>query len=188
MRVLRLKARSLFLLLAVSFIFIFPNMSIAKDKNVGPFGMNVGKDTFGALKNEFDEYNCNYNQYSAITSGVLVRCSSRNFDFDDLLGDVLLIFDDDNKLDAAVLTISKHKFDNILSSLSSKYKVIEKHKQFVGDAYAKLKGGNINIVLQAPHLSFEMSLIYSTDNFDKKLKEYTQQEQQEQKSKQRKNL
>ena len=184
----RLKMRNLFLLLAVSFIFIFPNTSLAKDENVGPFGLNVGKDTFDTLKNEFDEYNCDYNQHSAITLGVLVKCSSRNFDFDGLLGDVLLIFSDDNRLDAAVLAISKHKFDSILSSLSSKYKIIQKHKQFVGDAYAKLKGGNINIVLQAPHLSFEMSLIYSTDNFDKKLKKHTQQEQQEQKSKQRKKL
>lgn len=184
----RLSARKSFLLLAVSFIFIFPNMPAAKSENVGPFGLDVGKDTFEILKKAFDESNCDYSQNSAITSGKLVVCPSRSFDFDGITDDVIFIFSKDNKLDAVLLTISKNNFESILSSLSSKYKVIEKHQQFVGDAYAKLRGGNINIFLQAPHLSFEMSLIYSTDDFDKKCSKRQKQKIEDKKRKQNSNL
>jgi hypothetical protein len=44
--------------------------------------------------------------------------------------------------------------------LRKKYKVVSQQIPFVGDAHARLTQGTSVILLDAPHLSFEMTLNY----------------------------
>jgi len=182
-----------FLFLATA-LFALLSPLPARSENVGPFGFGVGTDTFTAIKSDLDNYRCDYDDLSAITLGKLAICPSQNFNFDGLTGSVTLVFDEDEKLSAISMNILKSRdlnnsrFDIILKSLTSKYKLVRKNKPFVGDTSAILKKGDVNISFEAPHMSFEMSLVYSTDTFDKKLKTYNNNRQQERNAIQRNQL
>ncbi len=54
-------------------------------------------------------------------------------------------------------------FKKTLATLSGKYKLVEKRAPFVGDSYAKFRQGDSIVGLDAPHLSFNMSLRYLTN-------------------------
>lgn len=70
------------------------------------------------------------------------------------------------------MTLPKDSFPKTLSALSGKYKLVDKQVPFVGNASAKLQQGDSLIEMNAPHLSFEMSVSYMT----KSLKQaFTQQ-------------
>ena len=55
-------------------------------------------------------------------------------------------------------------FRKTLATLSGKYKLVEKRVPFVGDSYAKFRQGDSIVELDAPHLSFNMSLRYLTND------------------------
>lgn len=70
----------------------------------------------------------------------------------------------------------KDSFAKTLSALSGKYKLLEKQVPFVGNASAKLQQGESVIEMNAPHMSFAMSVHYLT----KSLKQaFTQQASRE---------
>ena len=129
-------------------------------------GLEMGKSTVSALKNKFEVESQGINQwsrgemYSIDTAGIPI----------DGIKNALAIFNTDGKLDCVLLTIQKHRFDELSSSLQKKYKVTKKVKPFVGDSYVHFKDGNTLIELDAPHMSFAMTLIYMQEDFKKSFK------------------
>lgn len=80
------------------------------------------------------------------------------------LKDIAFVFDKNDKLDAVLMTFPKDSFKETLRMLSGKYKAVDRRVPYVGNAYVKLKQGNSIIELEAPHMSFEMTLCYMTDS------------------------
>ena len=64
---------------------------------------------------------------------------------------------------AVVITANKSDFKGLFESLSKKYILKEKIMPFVGDKSAVFQAdNNVFVILDAPHMSFEIELIYIT--------------------------
>jgi hypothetical protein len=59
----------------------------------------------------------------------------------------------------------------ICKALAGKYKLVRKNQPFVGDAQATFRQGDSSIELDAPHLSFSMTLSYMTNTLQKAFKQ-----------------
>jgi hypothetical protein len=106
-----------------------------------------------------------------------------------------LIFDKDGKLMAVLMTFSKSgsgqhipEFNYYYKLLREKYKLVGSRIPFVGDTWAKFVDGNTEIILEAPHLSFTMTLLYAHKNFLKKAKEQSQQEEEQERRRTKQSL
>jgi len=51
----------------------------------------------------------------------------------------------------------------VITTMSKKYKLINKNIIFVGDAYARFKQGDFTIEVIAPHMEFDMEIRYLSD-------------------------
>jgi len=80
----------------------------------------------------------------------------------DGLQEITFIFDEEEVLQGVLLTLPK-RFRPTFETLRKKYKVVSQRIPFVGDAHARFSQGASAIILDAPHLSFEMSLHYLSD-------------------------
>lgn len=161
-----------FILLLVGVVVAFANPA--------PFGFELGKATYSEVTAKYPAKQSGTNEYS---QGKVIAVDKSNFELNGLQGDVIFTFDTNDKLIAVVAILHKDKFDDIFSSLR-KYKLVSKNVPFVGNKSAKFKDGTCEIILDAPHLSFQMELIYVMSDFYKKLQNSTKQEEQNRKSKQ----
>lgn len=73
-------------------------------------------------------------------------------------------------------------FDRIYQNLAEKYSLVRKDVPFVGDKYVRFEQGDTIIEIDAPHMSFDMAVIYMTADF-KKQSEKTSHEEEMQKQK-----
>ena len=155
----------------------------AWSENVGPFGFEVGEDKFEGINDRLDRYYCKYG-ISEITSGKIAVCPSKKFDLDGLPkhNKVIFIFNEDSTL-ICISMVLFDNFDIILSSLSSKYEIVL-NKDGLIENHAILKSGNVNIYLNNNFKQSGIELIYSTDEFDKKIKNYNEKKQKDKINKQ----
>lgn len=155
-------------------LLAFPVTTLA---DPAPFGLEIGKATIKDVKAKFGAERTGINKYS---NGEMFDLDVSSINFDGLQK-ATVIFSQDGKLLAVLTTLPKHKFDYLMSNLSSKYKVVSKNIPFVGNKSAKLVDGNTEITLEAPHLSFEMEMNYINKGL---WKSYKSQSTDEQKKKQ----
>jgi hypothetical protein len=156
-------------------IFLLPVIVFADPK---PFGLQIGQTTIKEVQNKFKVKYAGINKYS---QGKMFYLNPKDLNFDGL-EEVLLIFSKDKKLLAVLLQIQKSRFDDIFNLLNSKYKLLNKRIPFVGNKEAKFINGNTEIILYAPHMSFDMKLYYIDKDLWKIYKQ-TQQKEQIQKEK-----
>jgi len=78
-----------------------------------------------------------------------------------------LVFDKKEKLTAIIMTMNKQQFDRVLGFLKSKYQLVSKRIPFVGNKTATFRKENVTIEINAPHMSFNMDVVYSTNVFDR---------------------
>lgn len=121
-----------------------------------PFGLELGKTTVAEAKAKFDLNGKGTNRYS---DGPMfdVPVSEVNFEG---LQDLTLIFDTRDTLVGVLATLPKHQFGTMHGMLSDKYRVVSSNIPFVGDSSAKYVDGGTEITLDAPHMSFDMSMNY----------------------------
>lgn len=159
------------------FILIFV-VSNSFAKNPSPFGIEIGITKLEQLKNKYRCFNNGINKYS--------KGPMCNLDISQLnihgLKEAFVIADRKGTIVALLLTFPKYKFDELFNTLSSKYTLLYKEIPFVGNKYAKFKSGNTIIQLDAPHLSFDLTLAYTLDTF---LNEYYKAKEEEKKAKKR---
>lgn len=153
---------------------IFALLSLpALAANPAPLGLELGvtslaqaKQTLGGKTRLAD---AGTNAYSG---GKMLKGDGAGLEVEGL-SEITLIFDKSDKLAAVLMTLPKQEgmgdlqngvFKKTLATLSAKYKLVEKRVPFVGDSYAKFRQGNSVIELDAPHLSFNMSLRYLTND------------------------
>ncbi|KKO47929.1 hypothetical protein VT06_14155 [Arsukibacterium sp. MJ3] len=142
------------------------------------FGMELGKTTEEQFKTMYNATRSGTNKYS---NGNMysVPVSAINFEG---LQDVTAIFGTDGKLLAVLTTLPKSKFEYLHGTLGKKYTLENQNIPFVGNKSASYRNGATKITLDAPHMSFEMSMNYIRDDLMKKFNQESQAENQKQKS------
>ncbi|WP_375326633.1 hypothetical protein [Candidatus Tisiphia endosymbiont of Nemotelus uliginosus] len=79
--------------------------------------------------------------------------------------ELLVICNDDNIIQAIILTFNNKKFEEVYELLAEKYQPISNHFLNVTNKEAKFASNDCTIILDAPHVNFDVSLIYITNEF-----------------------
>lgn len=128
--------------------------------NAAPLGMELGVATLAQVKQSLGGRtpleDGGINKFSG---GSMLKGNGAGLEVEGLK-EIVFIFDKSEKLAGVLMTMPKHDFKRTLDMLAGKYKVIQKNVPFVGNSFAKLRQGDSIIELEAPHLSFDMSLRY----------------------------
>jgi len=135
-------------------------------------GLGIGKakvlDLQGAARN-FGAREVS-RETSAVTRGVMLTHEG-DFGLPGLTSATFLFWPED-VLAAAVLQIEKDRYDQIIAVLKQKYTLVREVRPFVGSRSALLRGGDIEIRISAPHLSFSMEIFYGQARFWTQLTEH----------------
>jgi hypothetical protein len=135
-------------------------------QNAAPFGLELGVATYAQVKQQVgdktDLADAGTNKFSG---GKMLGGNGDGLGMA-VLSEVTFIFDRADKLAGVMMTLPKDSFKPTLKALSAKYKLVNSVVPFVGNASAKLKQGDSIIKLDAPHLSFEMQVLYLTDSLN----------------------
>ncbi|HAA83658.1 MULTISPECIES: hypothetical protein [Thermodesulfobacterium] len=171
-------------------LFLFATPLLASN-DPSPLGLTLGKATISDLKNKYSAVKKGINAYS---NGEMYEIDTSKTDVEGL-NSATAIFDERGLLVAVIMKFPKGKFgehyyywDKVFKSLRGKYKLVKSRVPFVGDRYAEFISGNSIIILDAPHLSFTMTLIYAKKDFWNKVLQTEQKEQQRKRKTMEQNL
>jgi len=137
-------------------------VSRAEPLNAAPLGVEVGYANLEGVKAKFSGVtkleNDGINKYSG---GPMLSSNGDGVGLDGL-SNLTFIFDKDNVLAAVLMTLPKNPTD-VFAKLSGKYQVVDnKIDKFMNYGNAKLEKGETVVVIEALHLSFDMSVRYLT--------------------------
>ncbi|MCK0165896.1 hypothetical protein [Marinobacter sp. S6332] len=124
------------------------------------FNLQLGKTSETQLKEQFKAKHSGINKY---TSGNMYSIPVSQIQFDGLK-EVTTIFNQEGILIGVLTIFPKSKFDYLNNAISQKYTLTSKNIPFVGNKTATYRDGSTEIKLDAPHLSFEMSMNYLHDD------------------------
>jgi hypothetical protein len=144
-----------------------------------PFGLEIGKTTIKEMQAKYSASNIGENKYSG---GEMYSIKPSQIEFDGLQ-EITTVFSKDGQLLAVLTTLPKNKFEYLYESMGKKYKLISKEIPFVGNKSAKYVNGNTEISLDAPHLSFEMTMNYISKDLQKAFEAQSATENAKKKSK-----
>lgn len=167
-----------FIHLVLSFVLMasMPVMAQTNAPTVAPLGFAVGKATLKEVKAGVPGgaklSNDGTNRYS---QGPMFKAQGRAFDIEGLQ-DVLFVFDEREALVAVKMTMTTGGFGRVYQNLAGKYRLVSKDIPFVGDKSARFQQGDIVIELEAPHMSFDMTVTYITAGLEKQVKLGSRQE------------
>lgn len=133
--------------------------------NAAPLGVEIGyanlagvKQKIGSMTNLIDAGKSDH------TGGVILDSNGQGLGVDGL-SRFVVIFDKSGTLVAILMTMPKDVND-IYSKLSQKYTPVSKNiDEFMGNGSAKLQKGDSLVMIDAPHLSFQMTVAYVTKEF-----------------------
>ncbi len=143
------------------------NASAANQYNAEPLGFKLGVTPLTVIQQKDDEMQ--EDGYSKWTNGKKFTSKGTVHNIEGAQS-IVYIFNKEDLLDVVIINMHKDYFYKVNSYLKSKYKLLSATLPPVGDKHTKYKQGNSIIQLDAPHLSFEMEVIYKTDSFDTALK------------------
>ncbi|TDF82392.1 hypothetical protein [Pseudomonas sp. H9] len=127
------------------------------------FGLTIGKTTEAQF---LKQYSASQVGTNAFNQGHMYEVAPGSIDFEGLQK-VLVVFDAQGSLAGVNAQFPKEKFDYLNQALAKKYKLVDKQIPFVGNKSATYSDGNAKIILEAPHMSFQMNMTYLTKTFDK---------------------
>lgn len=140
-------------------------------------GLKMGEATIADVK---AKYSVRANGINSWTKGEMYQISTSDIPIDDLKS-ATAIFDANGKLVCVGLVMSKggfnSRFKEMHEQLKKKYKVVKTKIPHVGDTYAHYKDGKTVIELDAPHMSFDMTLTYMQQSFKQAVDSGVEQEQ-----------
>ncbi|VAW71886.1 hypothetical protein MNBD_GAMMA12-1817 [hydrothermal vent metagenome] len=144
--------------------------------DVQSLGFTLGKTDYKTVTQQAPSLkDGGINKYS---NGKMLKGMSKQFKIQGLK-DTLFIFDKQEKLAVIMMTFNKHQFDTVFGYLKSKYALQSKRIPFVGSKRAVFKKEDVKIKMNAPHLSFDMDVMYLTDKFDRDYKRIQRLEQRQ---------
>ena len=103
---------------------------------------------------------------SKYSNGKMLKGMSPQFNIQGLKK-TLFIFDKQNKLAVIMMTFDKNQFDTVYGYLKNKYPLKSKTIPFVGNKNVIFVKDQNKIEITAPHMSFDMDVVYSTDVFNR---------------------
>lgn len=113
---------------------------------------------------------------SAHANGPMLRAGTpRNLGIEGLQ-DALMIFNERRILTAAQLKLPKHRYDAIVAALKAKYPLLREQRPHVGNRAAEFRSGDVLITVDAPHMSFDMTVSYRTFEFQRAMDEAARSE------------
>ena len=128
-----------------------------------PLGFTLGQTTFVEVGRSVPADKIKGIHRDPETGGPRIAINPTVFDFDGL-EEVVLVFDADQHLAMALLTIAKRRFGDVLADLRAKYSIDrESIDNFMQNGVAIFRGGDDWILFNAPHLSFSIGLNYVTN-------------------------
>jgi hypothetical protein len=143
------------------------------------FGMEIGSMTESQLQSQYKVELLGTNHY---TQGNMYSVPVESIDFDGLKS-LQVTFSKDGTLLIVLTKLPKTKFDYINGMLKKKYTLVRETVPYVGNKYVVYLEGETLIFLDAPHLSFEMELIYINEAlYNDMVKQRDEAESQTQKS------
>ncbi|WP_417821310.1 hypothetical protein [Terasakiella sp.] len=149
-----------------------------------PFGFEIGVDTLHSSKTKVIEArstmkNIGTNKYS---HGPVYEVDVSHIAVKDIKT-IQLIFDAKDHLQGITFNSSKHNFKSLEDHVASKYQLSRREVPFVGNKFAEYKAPNAIIQLDAPHMSFQMSISYVSTDLLKSFSKTVQENNQAQKKK-----
>ena len=116
-----------------------------------PFGLEIGKATVADAEKMYriEKMSINKDNFTSY----IVPVNQVNFDG---LKELKLVFNEKGVLAIVTATLPKTQFKSIHESLAKKYKVVSQEIPFVGDSFVQYVNGSTVILLDAPHLNFDM--------------------------------
>lgn len=160
-------------------IFLFLVLSIlstAVIANPNVFGLQVGQTTVEQLQTQYDVSPLGINKFS---QGPMFAIPTSQIDFEGVQK-LTTIFSIENKLVGVLVSFPKSKFDYLNKALGPKYQKISERIPFVGDKSVTYRNGQTEITIEAPHMSFEMSLNYIHDDLNQAFNKQSQAEKRAQ--------
>jgi len=142
-----------------------------------PFGLEIGKATIKEVTSKYNAKSAGTNKYS---QGEMYDLDVSQLSFEGLQS-ARVVFSSDGKLLAILCKLPKSKFKYLFDSLKGKYKLVNSKVPFVGDTSAKFSNGNTQILLDSPHMSFEMDMNYIHNSLIKAYEAQSKAEQQQKK-------
>ena len=162
------------LLLIIIFVIVSLNLSA----DPAPFGLEIGKASLNDIKKKYSIQHKGKNKY---TGGDMYTLTPDELGIEGLQA-VTVILNKGNKLVAVLTTFPKHKFKYLFDTMKQKrYKLTKKNIPFVGDTSAEFRHGRTVVILDSPHLSFQMDLNYIDYNTFKAFKNVQRKESQQKK-------
>ncbi len=132
--------------------------------NPSPLGIELNKSNLDDVKKTYRILRSTQNATQGYYNNFL---DTQNIPMD-TLSEVDVISNDNKIVEGVLLELNKNQFDEIYKMLSDKYKVLSSQLPFVGNKYVKLQDGDCYITIEAPHMSFKMSVAYITKNLENK--------------------
>lgn len=134
-------------------------------ENVAPLGLEVGVVDLPTVKSRLAGQtrlaDAGINKWSG---GPMLDGDASSLDIDGLQS-IRFIFGKDNKLEGVIMTLNKGQLNEVIAALRKKYTKVRENIPFVGDASATYRKGDSVVLVEAPHLSFSMNVLYLTNRF-----------------------
>ena len=170
----------------VFMLILLPAVTSAADRpasSISPLGYNLGSANRASIEKSLRSKTAvkpkGTNHYSA---GPMLLVEGAGLGVDGLQT-ALFIFDNKETLVAVQMTLNKgglgEEFDRTYECLVAKYPLARETVPFVGNKYARFEKDYIVIELDAPHLSFAMTVTYMTRSFEQAFKTLSKRETQE---------
>lgn len=144
--------------------------------DVQSLGFTLGKTDYKTVTSQAPSLkDSGINKYS---NGKMLKGMSPQFKIQGLK-ETFFIFDRDDKLAVIVMTFNKNQFNTVLGYLKKKYPIKSQKTPFVGNKRVVMHKDSTKIEINAPHMSFDMDVTYSTDAFNKAYKRILRLERQQ---------
>lgn len=160
----------------LSLALLFPLIASA---DPAPFGLEIGKTEIKDVKSKYGAKRTGTNDYS---KGEMYELDVGDLGFQGLKR-CTAIFDKDGKLAAILATLSKNRFDELFKTLRGKYELHSSEIPFVGNKSAQFRDGSTRIMLDAPHMSFDMEMSYVRNDLWRAYQEKSRQGERKKKQK-----
>lgn len=142
-----------------------------------PLGLEIGRATLEESRSKLPGARWGQQEVNRWSAGPIVGVDPQSVDIDGLQ-ELTLIFTKDKVLAAVLMTIDKSRAREVMNILRSRYKVEKEVVPFVGDVYGRYRAGRTLAILEAPHMSFSMTVLYADDDFYRSYQKMSQEAEQ----------
>lgn len=145
-------------LLALALLLLAVPAASAADL-VGPIGLGINVSKLADSQKALEPARPQDGGINKYTGGKMLKSGGEGLNVE-ALKSVIAIHDASGLLRVVIMDMGNSRFDAVFRHLSGKYKLVRKQIPFVGDRYAEFQAGNALITIEAPHMSFDMTVMY----------------------------